>query len=272
MDDFLKERGQLAGCRIREIARAPEFFAPEEAGYWKNAAELYLETASPGVEKTCINEGGRVKWLDFGFCRRQFGTSLGNLLCILYAQLWLAFYGSRISDIFADAEKENDPSGEEFRCVLAELLIEIYLMHRDGAAAESVRDTLYWFYFDYTPLFAKKDADLIRAASSCGCPERIVFGGPMLFWDKAGIERIRFLPQHANDFSIYIGPRFINRFLEAYKKVRETGNIHQQVNAGLLPGTSKTAGGIAIKEYHMALLRGLKDKMNDVMMKDLKIN
>ena len=228
----MEERQQLCFDRLTELAAE----LPE--GFWSDCVRLSL-----GEKKTD-------EWLDYQVCGREFGTRLGAYVCLLYAQVWLVFAGG-FTDRTTDGNESADASASrpEVVCVTRELLLLVYGQMADGAAAEDIRDSLYWFYMDYSSL-------LVQYAAKAK-PADAVFGGALFVWPAAlcgdGLRAM-----HTWDCGLFLGNRYAARLLSAVDGLSEG----RQEFCGLIAGAdAKEAaeGGFLLTEHQKEVFVKLQE-------------
>ncbi len=177
MNEEYEERYQLMTERIAEISKDAEFpskfdkYFMEVADFIKKTMELY-EKATQGIicdlplrecQRLQAELYGRIaeenyeeSFLNPAYACRQFGSDLGGMLSMLYADL--------LSLIPAAYEKRMD-----LLCIWSELFVQVYgcfvaeyqeQNSQEAFSEESckwvagnVRDAIYWFYHDYCEVF-----------------------------------------------------------------------------------------------------------------------
>ena len=162
-DEALKERFMLAMERIYEIREAVDVKQPYSDYFQTVAAfickvkEIAEKDAAGTLEE--LEEDNRRLYEDIVGDRYEtsyanpshstalMGNEFGKLFSMLYAQMYQMI-------VFAYAKRL-----ENF-IVYAELFIEVYnLMEQEETEFLSVKDTVYWFFSDYSDLFARQQIE-----------------------------------------------------------------------------------------------------------------
>jgi len=202
--DILEERYSLVRGRLEQIHQENELLRDEKSRYWYYCSGLALG------EKT-----EDLRFLDYSFCSAVFGES-GRYWCLLFAQMVQVpgFYRERQAELI---------------CVCCELLVELYRIILDEEETSAIRNTLYWFYSDYSELYCGYWIDVLDHDF-----QRVCLGGPMLLADKKHSDAVLW-KQHLGDFGLYMGNRFEERCYQAVLLKAQAGKRSACVSfAGIL--------------------------------------
>lgn len=180
MEDFIRERYELALERIEEIRQEPfgeknyEDFFHGCADYICGMCRLYgqigegclqkdgldtLQERNGALYREVLPEQYKHSYLNPAYAAEKLGADMGRILCVAYAQ-FRAMIG---------AAYEQDP---EELVIYMELFLEIYHRFADTWAeetrlpqAEEIRQIFYWFVSDYADVATEK---MIRAHTDPG--------------------------------------------------------------------------------------------------------
>lgn len=123
-------------CKVKEIAQKDANRTLEELE--EDNRKLYEDIAAGHYETSYANPSYSVALM---------GEEFGKLFSMLYAQMYQMI-------LFAYAKRL-----ENFT-VYAELFIEVYnLMEQEETKFSSVKDTIYWFFSDYSDLFVRQQIE-----------------------------------------------------------------------------------------------------------------
>ena len=238
---MLTERDSLVCGRIREIRENPETDSPEQQAFFRACAQTALgETA---------DEDGN-EFLDYSVCRRCFGKESAPFWCLLYAQLKLA--------VCVPAEWKKTDSLKELAVASRELFTELYGMMLQGDPPEYLRDTLYWFFSDYSALLAAWQYACIEE-------EEVTAGGPMLLLPKRLPETDPAWTAHTADAGLYLGNRFAERFLAGLKQMEKTETrttvFRTEFSRCLCGLTQAPCGGFGLTGHQKQVLEGIRTRI-----------
>ncbi len=224
----LEERCGLVEERLNgilgELAGRQDAFS----AFWRSCAALALGQ----------QPGGR-RFADYETCGHLFHKS-GRFYCILFSQL-------QYVPMWRTYKKT------ELVCVSCELAVELYGMACQEENEAAFRDTLYWFYSDYSALFLEEQLRELEA----GTVYR--FGGPLMLWAEGetgtwmrqedGKRDVLVKEQHRMDCGLYLGSRFLERYSQAaYEKKRRYPTGYDRLVQLLSMEAGQIAGNVRMDE------------------------